>query len=81
MSLNYEAEFYRNGLHKTIQVKEYEYDVVEFTINSKLVDEQTGKVVLDSGHTSLFSHREFVEFFAPFVNDMKVKIENESVNH
>ena len=76
MSLNYEAEFYRAGLLKTIKVKEHKYDLVEFTITSKLTDEQTGKIIIDSGHTSFFSHREFKDFFGPIFNEMKVRLDN-----
>jgi hypothetical protein len=76
MNLNYEAEFYRGGLLKTIKIKEHKYDLVEFTITTKLTDEETGKVVVDSGHTSFFSTREFQEFFGPIFNDMKVKLDN-----
>jgi len=76
MSLNYEAEFYRAGLLKTVKIKEHKYDLVEFTITSKLTDEETGKVILDSGHTSFFSNKEFKEFFGPIFNEMKVRLEN-----
>jgi hypothetical protein len=76
MSLNYEAEFGRGGLLKTIKIKEHKYDLVEFTITSKLTDEETGKVIVDSGHTSFFSHREFKDFFGPIFNDMKVRLDN-----
>lgn len=78
MSLNYEAEFYRNGLLKTIKIKEHSYDLVEFTITSKLTDENTGKVISDNGHTSFFSTKEFKEFFGPIFNDMKVKLQDEN---
>jgi hypothetical protein len=76
MSLNYEAEFYRAGLLKTIKVKEHKYDLVEFTITSKLTDEKSGKVIIDSGHTSFFSHREFKDFFGPIFNDLKASLDN-----
>jgi hypothetical protein len=76
MSLNYEAEFGRGGLLKTIKVKEHKYDLIEFTITSKLTDEITGKVILDSGHTSFFDTKEFYEFFGTFINDMKARIDN-----
>lgn len=76
MSLNYEAEFYRAGLLKTVKVKEHKYDLIEFTITSKLTDEQTGKVIVDNGHTSFFNTKEFKEFFGPIVNELKVRIEN-----
>lgn len=77
MSLNYEAEFYRNGLLKTVKIKEHSYDLVEFTIKSKLTDEATGKVISDNGHTSFFSTKEFKEFFGPIFNDMKVKLQDD----
>ena len=76
MSLNYEAEFGRGGLLKTVRVKEHKYDLVEFTIKTKLTDEETGKIITDSGHTSFFSTQEFKDFFGPIVNDLKVRIEN-----
>lgn len=79
MSLNYEAEFYRNGLLKTVKIKEHNmgtsYEAIEFTINQKLKDE-TGKVIIDSGHTSFFSPKEFKEFFGPIFKDMKERIDN-----
>lgn len=78
MSLNYEAEFGRGGLLKTIKIKEHKYDLVEFTITSKLTDEETGKVIVDSAHTSFFDTREFHEFFGAFINEMKVRIDNET---
>jgi hypothetical protein len=76
MSLNYEAQFGRGGLLKTIIVKEHKYDLVEFTIKTKLVDEETGKVIVDSGNTSFFETREFHEFFGTFINEMKVRLDN-----
>lgn len=78
MSLNYEAEFYRGGLLKTIKIKEHKYDLVEFTITSKLTDEETGKVIVDNAHTTFLDTREFREFFGTFINDMKVKLDADS---
>ena len=49
--------------------------MVEFTITKYLEDEK-GRVIIDSGYTVFFSDREFKEFFAPIVNDLKVRIEN-----
>jgi hypothetical protein len=80
MSLNYEAEFYRNGLLKTVKIKEHNmgtsYETIEFTIKNKLTNED-GKVIIDSGHTSFFSPKEFIEFFGPIFNDMKERIDND----
>jgi hypothetical protein len=80
MSLNYETEFYRGGLLKKIVIKEHKYDLIEFTITSKLTDEATGKVITDSGHTSFFSPKEFREFFGPIFNDMKARLDNDIPN-
>lgn len=81
MSLNYEAEFYRNGLLKTVKVREHNvgtsYETIEFTMTSKLTDESTGKVIIDSGHTAFFAPKEFKEFFGPIFNDLKARLENE----
>lgn len=80
MSLNYEAEFYRDGLLKTVNIKEHNmgtsYETIEFTIKSKLSDDN-GKVIIDNGHTSFFSPKEFIEFFGPIFNDMKEKMKND----
>lgn len=76
MSLNYEAEFYRHGLLKTVKVKEIKYDLVEFTVTTKLTDEETGKVITDTGHTWFFETKEFKEFFGPIFNDMKARLDN-----
>jgi hypothetical protein len=44
MSLNYEAEFYRNGLLKTVTIKEHNmgtsYETIEFTIKNKLTNDR-----------------------------------------
>jgi hypothetical protein len=76
MSLNYESEFYRGGLLRTVKVKEMPYDMVEFTVTSKLADDTSGKNIVDSGHTWFFSTKEFKEFFTPIVNELKVRLEN-----
>ena len=72
MSLNKVYEFGRSdGLLKTIIIKEHNvgtsYVTIEFTIKNKLTNEN-GKVIIDSGHTSFFSHKEFKEFFGPIFN-------------
>lgn len=83
MSLNYEAEFYREGLLKTVVIKERNmgtsYATIEFTIKNKLTDVD-GKVIIDNGHTSFFSPKEFREFFGPIFNDMKERLDNDNAN-
>ena len=80
MSLNYEAEIYRGGLLKTVVIRERNtgtsYATIEFTIKNKLTDVD-GKVIIDNGHTSFFSPKEFREFFGPIFNDMKERLDND----
>jgi len=84
MSLNYEAEFYREGLLKTVIIKERNtgtsYTTIEFTIKNKLTDSD-GKVIIDTGHTSFFSPKEFREFFGPIFKDMKERLDNDNANN
>jgi hypothetical protein len=80
MSLNYEAEFFREGLLKTVIIKERNtgtsYATIEFTIKNKLTDVD-GKVIIDNGHTSFFSPKEFREFFGPIFKHMKERLDND----
>ncbi len=79
MSLNYEAEFFRGELVKTVRIKEHNtgtsYESVEFTIKNKLTD-SNGKVIIDNGHTTFMSPSEFREFFGKIFSDMKERIDN-----
>lgn len=82
MSFSKVYEFGRpDGLLKTVIIKEQNvgttYETIEFTIKNKLTDEN-GKTIIDSGHTSFFTHREFKDFFEPIINDMKVRFDNDS---
>lgn len=79
MSLNYEAELFKSGLLTTVRVAQHEYDNIEVTFARKLNDENS-KPIIDSKFTMFFSEREFKEFFLPFVNEMKVRFENEPSN-
>jgi hypothetical protein len=76
MSLNYEAEIYRGGLLRTIKVREMKYDLVEVTFTTKLTDEESGRVITDSGHTWFMDTKEFKQFFTPIINEMKVRLDN-----
>ena len=68
-------ELNRNGLLTSLIVKDHSYDIVELTFTEKLFDEQ-GKAIIDSKHQMFFTQRELHEFLTPFINDMKVRIEN-----
>ena len=74
-----EYEFFKDGLHKKVTIKDHLYDLVEFTIHQKLTDEN-GKVIIDSKQESYFTSREFKEFFTPLVNDLKERFDNDTTN-
>jgi hypothetical protein len=76
MSLNYEAELYKGGLLTTVKVMKHEYDNIEVTFKRNLKNE-TGKPIVDSSFTMFYTEREFKEFFLPFINEMKVRFEND----
>lgn len=69
-------ELGRGGGLTTVKIKDHAYDVVEFTITKYLKDEN-GKEIVNSGYTTFFSNKEFEAFFAPIVNDLKVRFDNE----
>lgn len=70
-------ELNKNGLTTTLTIKDHDYDVVEFTLEKNLVNEN-GKVIVDSRYKMFFSNREFKDFFQPVINDLKVRFENEN---
>ena len=70
-------EIGRGGGLTTIVVKDHAYDTIEFTIKKYLTDEK-GKEIVNSGYTVFFSDREFKEFFTPIVNDLKVRLEDDT---
>jgi hypothetical protein len=72
-------EFFKNGLHKTITVKDHDYDIVEFTIIQTSTDE-TGKVFTHSKYDQYFTNKEFKEFLTPFINDLKERFDNDIPN-
>lgn len=76
MSLNYEAELFRNGCLTSLKIKKLDYDLVEVTF-SKLVKDERDVVISDSYYTMFYSTREFVDFFLPLFTHMKATIEND----
>lgn len=68
-------ELGRGGGLTTVKIKDHSYDTVEFTIKKFLEDEK-GKVIIDSGYTVFFSDSEFKAFFKPIIDDLKVRIED-----
>ena len=77
--MDLEYEIHREGLTRTVKIKSHAYDLIEFTIRQKLITE-TGKELCNSGHTSFFETKEFVEFFGPIINEMKVRLDNGTTN-
>jgi hypothetical protein len=75
MSMDYEWEIHTAGLTRQIKVKTHAYDLVEFTIKQKL-DDENGKNITDTGYTSFYSTKEFIEFFGPIINELKVRLDN-----
>ena len=73
--MDLEYEIHREGLTRTVKIKSHAYDLIEFTIRQKLITE-TGKELYNSSHTSFFETKEFVEFFGPIINEMKVRLDN-----
>jgi len=73
--MDLEYELHRNGLTRTVKIKSHSYDLIEFTIKQKLVNE-AGKELVSNGHTSFFETKEFIEFFGPIINEMKVRLDN-----
>ena len=76
MSLNYEAELFREGLLTSLKIKNLDYDLVEVTF-SKVLRNEKNDVISDSYYTMFYSTREFVDFFLPLFTHMKATIEND----
>lgn len=68
-------EIFRHGMMTSVKIKDHAYDNVEFTVSKRITDDN-GKEIVNSGYTMFFSSREFKEFFAPIVNDIKERIDN-----
>ena len=78
--MDLEYELYKEGLTRTVKIKSHSYNLIEFTIKNKLVNEE-GKEIINSGHTSFFDTKEFIEFFGPIVNELKVKLDADSIQN
>ena len=77
--MDLEYELHREGLTRTIKIKTHSYDLIEFTIKQKLIDDK-GKEIINTGHTSFFQTKEFIEFFGPIIDEMKVRLDNGIAN-
>ena len=75
MSMDYEWDIHTAGLTRMIKVKSHAYDLIEFTIKQKL-DDENGKNITDTGYTSFYSTKEFIEFFGPIINELKVRLDH-----
>ena len=81
--MDLEYELYREGLTRTITIKDHNsntsYATIKFTVKNKLVD-ANGKVIIDGGHTCFFDPKEFKEFFVPIINELKARLDNDIPN-
>ena len=77
--MDLEYELCKAGLTRTVKIKSHSYNLIEFTIKNKLVSAE-GKEVINGGHTSFFETKEFIEFFGPIINEMKVRLDNDIPN-
>ena len=68
-------ELGRAGGLTTVKIKDHSYDIVEFSI-SKYLEDENGTEIVNSGYTTFFSNKEFVEFFTPIVNNLKARLNN-----
>jgi hypothetical protein len=78
--LIHHGELYRAGLMTNVEVLEHEYDVIEVTFRKNLKTADGTKDILNSKYQMFFTHREFEEFFNPFIMNVKEKIENDRTN-
>ena len=70
-------EIFRGGALTSLQIKDLEVgDTVMFKIHRHLVDEKTGKDIINTTMDMFFTPKELRDFFEPIVNDLKVRIEN-----
>ena len=70
-------EIFRGGTLTSVQIKDLEVgDCVMFKLHRRLVDEKSGKDIINSTIDMFFTPRELKDFFAPIVNDLKERIEN-----
>lgn len=70
-----EYAIYKDGLSTTMTVTDID-GLVELKMKQYLIS-PTGTVLVDSEHKHYFTVKEFELFFQPFVNDLKVRFENE----
>ena len=73
--MDLEYELHRQGLTRKVKIKSHAYDLIEFTIRQRLVNED-GKEISNTGQTSFFETKEFVEFFGPIINELKARLDN-----
>jgi hypothetical protein len=70
-------EMYKAGLLTTLTVKDLEVgDLVELKLHRILVDEISGKEIINSSYKMYYTPDELKSFLHPFINDMKARFEN-----
>jgi hypothetical protein len=70
-------EIYKAGLRTTLTVQDLEVgDLVELRFHRHMVDEASGKEIVNSSYKMYYTPDELKSFLQPFVNDMKARFEN-----
>lgn len=73
--LIHHGELYRAGVLTNVEVLEHDYDTIEVTFRKNLKTEDGKKDILNSKYQMFFTHREFEEFFKPFIMNLKEKFD------
>lgn len=65
----------RGDLETSFRVRDLQFNTIEFTIK-KYMEDDDGKVIINTGYTVFFSNEDFIAFFTPFVNDLNERIKH-----
>lgn len=69
-------EMYKAGLLTTLTVKDLDVgDMIELKLHRIMVDDRTGKELINSNYTMYYTPKELKNFLYPFINDMKARFE------
>lgn len=69
-------EMYKAGLLTTLTVKDLDVgDMIELKLHRIMVDDRTGKELINSNCTMYYTPKELKNFLYPFINDMKARFE------
>ena len=77
--MNINIELHKPDLQRSVIVKSYDYDVIEFTIKQASFDSH-GNELTNSTHTTFYTQKEFKNFFQPLINELKVRFDDDKEN-